>query len=320
VLAGFVAAAVLPLAAGTEDTIRKTFDVAPGSNLTVDINIGGIEVNGGAGSQVVIEYTRKVSAGSEEEEERILREHVVTIDQSGDTVSIHARGPRGGGSGGSWWRNLFGRGISRNFHLKVTVPEAMNVQLKTSGGGIDVGAITGTVKANTSGGGLDFADVTGDINGHTSGGGIDLDRCKGTVKVHTSGGGIRSSGGEGALSVNTSGGGITIRSHRGDVNGHTSGGGIHVDFLQQPESDCRLDTSGGGVTVTLPANVAVNLDAQTSGGGVNSELPVTVTGEHKRSQMRGTINGGGPEVHLRSSGGSIHVKKGPSADLAELER
>jgi DUF4097 and DUF4098 domain-containing protein YvlB len=336
--AAFIAAATFsPLSAETTDTISKSFDVTPGTRLEVDIDVGGIEVRGGAGSKVEIEYLRKVSAESAEIEERLLREHVVTIEQTGDTVRIHARGPRHNG-GGSWWRSLFGGGTNRRFHLKVTVPEQFNVDLKTSGGGIDVARLTGDVKANTSGGGLDFADITGDINGHTSGGGIDLDRCKGTVDVNTSGGGIRAADGEGQLAVSTSGGGITIRTHlgnvkadtsgggitcsgiAGDVQAHTSGGGVRADLTQQPKGECRLSTSGGGVTVTLPADVAVNLDAETSGGGVNCDLPVTVTGKHKRDSMRGTINGGGPLVHLRSSGGSIHVNRGPAAGVAAVER
>lgn len=335
-LAGCVAALASPLAADTEENINRTLDVTPGGNLVVDISAGGIDVVGTTGSQVVIEFTRKVSAGSEEEEKRILAEHVVTIDQTGNTVSIRARGPNHGG-GGSFWKWMFGGGTSRKFHLKVSVPEQFNVDLKTAGGGIDIARLTGTVKSNTSGGGLDFADITGDIKGHTSGGGIDLNRCIGDVDVSTSGGGIRADDGEGPLSLNTSGGGISVDRHRGDVKVHTSGGGIHcgdiagnvdahtsggsirVELTVPPTGDCRFDTSGGGITVTVPGNVAINLDASTSGGSVSTELPVTITGEQKRSRLRGTVNGGGPELHLRSSGGSISINRGPDASVA-LER
>lgn len=335
-LAGFVAASVSPLVADTEENINRTLDVSPGGTLVVDISAGGIEVAGTSGSQVVIEFTRKVSAGSEEEEKRILADHVVTIDQTGNTVSIRARGPKGNG-GGSFWKWVFGGGTSRKFHLKVSVPEQFNVDLKTSGGGIDVARLTGTVKTNTSGGGLDFADITGDIRGHTSGGGIDVDRCKGDVEVSTSGGGIDANDGEGRLSLNTSGGGISVDRHRGDVKVHTSGGGIrcgdiagnvdahtsggsiHVELTVPPSGNCRFDTSGGGITVTVPGNVAVNIDAATSGGSVSTGLPVTITGEHKRSRLRGTVNGGGPELHLRSSGGSISINQGPDA-VAAVER
>lgn len=332
--AGLMAAT--PLVADTEDNITRTFTAAPGQKLVVDVGSTSIDVRGGPGTEVAIEYLRRVSAGSQADEEEILRDHVVTIEQSGDTITIRSRGPAS--QGGSWWSNLWGSRSTRKFQLKVTVPEKFNVELKTSGGGIAVASLQGTVKANTSGGGLDFTGIAGEINGHTSGGGIDLDDCRGTIEVHTSGGGIKARHGEGRLSLNTSGGGITVDTHRGDVkahtsgggitcnaiagdvDAHTSGGGIRAELTMQPAAPCRLSTSGGSVTVIVPANVAVNLDAETSGGSVHSELPVTVSGENKRNRLRGPINGGGPELHLRSSGGSIHVNEGPAADLAALER
>ncbi len=336
-LAGFAFAAVSPLAAETDKSIHKTFDVAPGGNLVVDIGSGGIDVQGTTGSQVVIDFTRRVSAGSEEEEERILREQEVTIEQTGNTVTIRSKHSRGGNSG-SWWSSLFGGSNNRKFHLKVSVPDKFNVDLKTSGGGIDVAQLTGTVKTNTSGGGLGFKTITGDIDGRTSGGGIDLDHCKGTIVVHTSGGGIDVADSEGPLDVDTSGGGITIDTHHGNVKAvtsgggirlgdiagnveaHTSGGSIRADITIQPTADCRLDTSGGGITVTLPGNVAMNIDAATSAGHVSSELPVTITGEHKKDHLRGTINGGGPELHLRSSAGGIDINKGADTNVAAVEK
>jgi hypothetical protein len=38
-------------------------------------------------------------------------------------------------------------------------------------------------------------------------------------------------------------------------------------------------------------------------------LPVTVVGKVARDRLKGTVNGGGKSVVLRSSAGSIHLKK-----------
>jgi hypothetical protein len=48
-----------------------------------------------------------------------------------------------------------------------------------------------------------------------------------------------------------------------------------------------------------------------SGGHVANDFPVTVKaqGELKRSALQGKINGGGPLVWLRTSGGNIHIEK-----------
>lgn len=332
-LACLALAATAPLHGRTDETIRKTFDVAPGGSLVADISVGPITVEGTDTSQVDIEFVRIVDAGSREEEEEILREHEVTIDQAGNTITIKARGPRGR-HGGSWWRSLFGAGERRKFELRVQVPREFNIDVKTAGGGIDIARIAGDVKARTSGGGMEFHDIVGDVDGRTSGGGIDIERCQGTVVVHTSGGGIDARDGEGSLSVKTSGGGIDIVRHRGDVEANTSGGGIHCDAIAgnidahtsggsvraemtiRPTRACNLSTSGGSVSVTVPEDAALEIDAATSAGSVDSDLPVTVTGEHKRGRLQGIVNGGGPKLRLRTSAGSITINQGAPAVAA----
>lgn len=335
-LAGIGLCTLATASAETGDVISKTLTAAPGGTLIVDVDVGAIHVTGAEGSQAVIEVDRKVRAGSKDDEERILRESKVTIDQSGDTITIRARTSKDSDVSG-WWNQLFGgHRTSRNFNFKVTLPARYNVDLKTSGGGIDVTTLTGTVRVKTSGGGLAFEQIVGDIHGATSGGGIHLDRCRGDVDVNTSGGGIRSDGGEGRIVLNTSGGGITVRKHQGnvkastsgggitcddiagDVDAHTSGGPVNATLTQPPVGECRLSTSGGGVTVTLPANAAYQLDAETSGGGVHCDFPVTITGNRKSDRLVAPVNGGGVLVHLRSSGGGIHVIKGP-ASVAAVE-
>ena len=61
--------------------------------------------------------------------------------------------------------------------------------------------------------------------------------------------------------------------------------------------------------MSLAPNIAVDLDAHTSGGGVNSDLPITVMGHVSEDSLNGKVNGGGPKLVLRSSGGGIHVRK-----------
>ena len=56
-------------------------------------------------------------------------------------------------------------------------------------------------------------------------------------------------------------------------------------------------------------DVEVNLDAQTSSGQVKTDFSVTTTGNISKRHLRGTINGGGPEMYLRTSGGNIKVYK-----------
>jgi len=60
------------------------------------------------------------------------------------------------------------------------------------------------------------------------------------------------------------------------------------------------------VTLKLP-DIAVDIKARTSGGSVKSEL--AVNGTSKRNRIEGKINGGGPKLDLKTSGGSVRIKE-----------
>jgi len=51
-----------------------------------------------------------------------------------------------------------------------------------------------------------------------------------------------------------------------------------------------------------------NLDLNTSGGEVECDLPVTMQGKFGESKLRGKLNGGGPLLTLRTSGGDIELR------------
>ena len=103
--------------------------------------------------------------------------------------------------------------------------------------------------------------------------------------------------------------GYTIEEAQGTVDAQTSGGSIRARLANQPRADSRLSTSGGGITISIAPNVSVDLDARTSGGDVDTDVPVTLLGRQSESSLEGKINGGGPKLVLRSSGGSIKLRK-----------
>lgn len=166
--------------------------------------------------------------------------------------------------------SLFSLGSSGvNFEIKI--PSKYNVDLKTSGGSIALSELEGKVNAYTSGGSIRLGKIRGDVD------------------------------------VKTSGGSISVEEVIGNIKGHTSGGSIRATLLTQPTQDSRLTTSGGSITAYLEPSIAVNLNARTSGGSVSSEFDIN--GKFKRTKIQGEINGGGPELFLKTSGGSVRIKK-----------
>jgi len=273
------------LHAKIERTVDKTFAVQPGGTLKVETAGGGIKVEPGAGDAVKVEVKERIDASTDAEADEILKHLTLTLEQQGNDVTAVARYE------GERTSSLFhwGNWPPVQCEFTVTVPAKYNVALKTSGGGISVGDLTGTVE------------------GRTSGGGISLEACSGDVEVHTSGGGIHLGPVGGNAQVFTSGGGISIKGIAGVVKAHTSGGPIDVAFSGPLQGDCEFATSGGGITVHVNPKSDFDLDAHTSGGGVHCDLPVTVVGDVKPSRLAGKVNGGGHLLKLRSSGGGIRV-------------
>ncbi len=297
------------------ESLTQSFEVASGGLLKVRAERGSVEVTSGSSGQVQIEIVPK---GQDLDE--LQDDFKISFDQTGNDVLVEIERKSSLGN----WFNFGGKG----FIVYATVPFEFNVDLVTSGGHISVADLRGEVRTTTSGGGLRFGQIEGHIWGKTSGGGIQLSECSGNVDVETSGGGIEigevdgtlrayTSGGSisikaasGSAKLGTSGGNIKIENVAGEIEAKTSGGSVEAALLEQPEGDCYLGTSGGNVTVKLAADLRFNVDAKTSGGQVKTDLPISVRGTIGKTEVQGELNGGGPKLVLRTSGGNIRIKEG----------
>lgn len=310
--ASLFAVGLLLVAASAEArTEERTFQVRDGGQLTVDTDRGSIKVTTHNRDEVRVDV--QISGSKADRFE-------VDFSQQGNEVTVN-----GDYDGNSSWNWGWG-GNSLKVEYRITVPQEFDVDLKTSGGSIRVEDLEGEVFAKTSGGSLHFGDIQGNVKGKTSGGSITLEGSRGDADVHTSGGSIRLGDVDGRVLANTSGGSITIDQARGDVEASTSGGSIRVDEVQgrirastsggsvkayisqQPTGDCRLTTSGGRVDVYLADGIGVDVDAHSSGGRASSDFTMD-DARLSKNTLRGKINGGGPQLYLRSSGGGVSIQK-----------
>ncbi|MBN1894659.1 DUF4097 family beta strand repeat protein [bacterium] len=290
--------------AHAQDEIQKRFPVEPGGQFILDTDIGPIKVHSTAESQVSVDVVIEKRRMTGSALEFFNKEFNLDFEHQGNTVRVICE--RKEGRSRRFWNS-----VSRKIHVefRVTLPQRFNAQLRTSGGGISVSDLEGDVTARTSGGGLHFGNIRGKLSGKTSGGGITLEGGEGDVDVHTSGGGIDIGKVRGDVKARTSGGGIRVEEVMGNINASTSGGPVNVTLTQTPTADCRLTTSGGGITVRLTSDAAVHVDASTSGGNVTTDFPVLVKGKLNSRSLQADINGGGPLLYLRTSGGGISIRQ-----------
>ena len=275
-----------------EKVLDRTFQVQPGGRLNVDLQGGQIVVTGSDKPQVVVQLK---ATGSEDE----LDDLTWSAEKDGAGVSIKSRRS----SENNWFN--WGNGVK--LRATIEVPRQYNVELQTSGGNIELKGLNGNANGRTSGGRLNIESVRGDVDMRTSGGGVAVTSVQGSVQVHTSGGAIQASRIDGRLSANTSGGSIQVSDVAGPVDVHTSGGGITIDLAGENQG-VLARTSGGSIHLNVPSTIRATINASTSGGRVSSDLPLTTT-EVGKSSLRATMNGGGPEIKARSSGGSVYLKR-----------
>lgn len=297
VVSTFLALSTPSITLADERAEHKELAADSGGTLTLNVAVGSIDIRTHDKDTVTydaeLERTRSLfSFGS-----AALDDLVFEYESSGSDAKITMK-----------WKN--GK-APRNSNIKarhtVMVPSRYNVDVRTAGGKIHGENINGKVAANTSGGSIEFGEVNGEIKARTSGGSIKLEDINGNADIKTSGGSIRIGNVQGDLLARTSGGSVNVGSVSGELKAVTSGGSINAELAGQISKPLELRTSGGSIRLTVPPDFKANLNARTSGGKVHCDLPVT--GITKRTDIEGEINGGGPQVTLKTSGGNITVSK-----------
>ena len=132
---------------------------------------------------------------------------------------------------------------------------------------------------------------------------------------------------EGELTVSNTNGGITLNNVAGSVTAGTTNGNVRATLTRvTAQKEMAFTSLNGTVDVTLPPTTKANLRLRSNNGDVYSDFDVQlapstpVVQENRGSNGRyrisrnqsivGAINGGGPEIELRTFNSNVYVRKG----------
>lgn len=275
----------IPPSTESPNRIEKTYAVNPGGRLTIDTELGEIDVQTTVRDRVEVVVTKEAKRPSDILVQEALADFKVTFDRRASGVYIQGKF----GRGRNYWQRQLNYLMNLKIRFQVTLPRQYNVDLKTLQGNISID------------------DLAGEVQAQTSAGNIHIDNVVGAVRAHTSAGNLRLNGINGAIFGRSSAGNITIANCLGEVDAKTSAGNIRADLATQPQHEWNLQTSAGNITGTLSANIAVAIDARTSVGNLSTDF--RVQGTVTRNKLRGTINGGGQLLKLRTSAGNIRLQR-----------
>ncbi len=132
------------------------------------------------------------------------------------------------------------------------------------------------------------------------------------ARVGTTNGSIRVEGIRGGVEARTTNGSVSLLEVGGAVIARATNGNVNVEFAQGPGA-ARADrveirTTNGTVTLTLPADAAARLTARTTNGSITSDFPLDFEGQ-RRNRASGTIGGGGAEITLQTTNGSVRIRR-----------
>jgi len=141
------------------------------------------------------------------------------------------------------------------------------------------------------------------------------------------GGGLTIEGVDGQIEAENNNGSITLTEVSGSVMAHSLNGKVVATMKRvAPQQPMSFASMNGSVDVTLPSDTKANLKLRTDNGDVWTDFDVqmktgsqpnvvdtrTNGGRYRVEVDRsfvGTINGGGPDIELRTMNGSVYIRK-----------
>ena len=273
-----------------EDTIVKSFSVDPKGTLKVDVSDGDVELATWDKNEVKVVVKRNGTEGDFENQR-------LSFENTKNSVTIKLENTK----------KLFNFGKNASIIFYISVPKQFYPDIKTSGGDITINGIFSDSKLVTSGGDICIFKSTGNQDVKTSGGDIKISSNKGNINAVTSGGDVVFKEINGDVNITTSGGDIVMIEMKGSIIASTSGGDIKAEILEENKG-VSLSTSGGDIDLKFFNAIKADLDCKTSSGDVSLDTKLIFEGTIKSSSIIGKLNGGGPQIKAKTSGGDITLK------------
>jgi len=254
--------------------MTQSFSASSIKEVEATTSGGSISLTGDADSKATVEVYISHDDWSNEKIKQFLDENY-TLDIRVENGKLYAAAKT---KTNFFRRNWQGLSIS----FKISVPKQVNSNLQTSGGSIQISALSGLQTFQTSGGSLSVDNVSGKTSGSTSGGSISVANSKDNIDLKTSGGSITAKDCNGTINLVTSGGSLSLNNLTGTVNATTSGGSIVANNIN---GTLVTGTSGGSVRLN---GISGNVDATTSGG--NMDVRIKSASDYVKLSNNGSIN------------------------------
>jgi DUF4097 and DUF4098 domain-containing protein YvlB len=139
-----LATTTAPSAATIQEIFEKNVAFKPGGLLTLDNLNGAVEIRSWDKAEVSIRARIKIGERDRKEAEKLYDEVTIAVEASSAGLEIYTDAPR----------NL-GRGRNISVHYELTVPEEIDMDIRTVNGKVYARDITGTLILKTTNGSVE---------------------------------------------------------------------------------------------------------------------------------------------------------------------
>lgn len=322
--------------------------IAPGSALIVQNAHGDVTVSaepaGTADGALHLTMHKTVYTDSSSEADRRLQALEPLITTSGGVMTVHM--PTGDSATADMQLQL-PAGIAVEVHaghgdVSINGRNA-NVTVEDEHGDVQLAAIQGVVHTTMRNGDFSAREITGNItvNGHMNDvtvshitgtatldgeffGDVHLDTISSAVHLHSSRTDIQAAqlsgtttlddddltidGASGPVSVATKAKDISLRHVTGDMRVSNANGSITISAVS-PVGAISAENREGSVELTVPGDAKFSVAATAVDGEVHSAFSLTTQDGGSHSTVSGSVNGGGPLLHITTEKGDISLLK-----------
>lgn len=124
--------------------------------------------------------------------------------------------------------------------------------------------------------------------------------------ARTTNGGLNVEGIQGRLDAQTTNGKVSISGISGSIDARTTNGSVVAELVEHNGDDMNFRTTNGSIKLKAPASLAADFSAKTTNGSIKSGLPMDVS-DKSRKRLEGSLNGGGAQVTMKTTNGSISI-------------
>ena len=275
----------LPAAAQRGQQTRETvyderFDLSGGGQLVVEVGDMDVRVEPGSSARVQVIAWAEDRAFARD----IFEEMRFSAASSGGALRVETDEPRNYSYD---WRERQARGGAW-FEAIITVPSNTSLDLHTGDGDIVVGSFTGAAMVNTGDGDVSIESLEGpDISLRTGDGDVTAERLTAST-----------------ITLRTGDGDLIVREASGAIDATTGDGDVSIDVGRF--AGLSISTGDGDVTVFAEPSIRADLDVR--GEDLSLSRDFTVSGSVEDRRIRGTLNGGGAELRIRTGDGDVSIR------------